>query len=538
MYHILLVDDEWLELDTLEKYIPWEEMGFSVVGTASNGSEALKMLKDREAQSYSGSGNGLSGIMPDVLLTDVKMPVMDGVALSKEVHKRYPDMQIVFLSGYNDFEYVREALSVEACGYILKPLNPEELKANMEKAKERCSQINRKHKNQAAMAAESMKSLLGFFGERRDEEWDDVCRTCNVYLHLPLDNRFYYIGLLTIDEYPFLAGCTSNGKQLLQVITSGIRNFTQEHKILSFHINDSSYLLLADFPLKKPLEEYLADGNDNAHWITACTYSEKQTPGQFPALYEEMARYRKWHVRMYGSGHVIVCDTFTPDRSAQEHIESPDFSALIQRLQSGNMQEIQEWLSAYCLRRKGEDDNLMKGFIDLVDRIYSSVILPNTRLAGQFEEKADLYKKLTLAESSTLMEKILLNFLAKISLLLSEESSDRRKQLVEQVKNIIRQEYAAPLTIEYLAERVYMSPNYLRTLFKEYSGETVLEYITGVRMEISAKLLRETNLRVHDISRRIGYENPSHYCAVFKKQTGFTPNQYRTNFTKEVSHDQ
>lgn len=136
MYRILLVDDEWLELDTLEKYIPWEEMGFQVAGTAENGKEALQLLERLEGSENEGENDRK---LPDVVLTDVKMPVMDGLAFSKILHDRYPDIQIVFLSGYNDFEYVRSALAVEACGYILKPLNTEELKGTMEKVREKCS---------------------------------------------------------------------------------------------------------------------------------------------------------------------------------------------------------------------------------------------------------------------------------------------------------------------------------------------------------------------------------------------------------------
>ena len=127
MYQILLVDDEWLELDTLEKYIPWSQMGFKVAGTARNGREALTLLEKMEE----------GGTFPDLLLTDVKMPLMDGIELGRQVRAKYPDMQIVFMSGYHEFEYVRSALVLEACDYILKPLSMEELKKTIDRVKEK-----------------------------------------------------------------------------------------------------------------------------------------------------------------------------------------------------------------------------------------------------------------------------------------------------------------------------------------------------------------------------------------------------------------
>lgn len=530
MYHILLVDDEWLELDTLEKYIPWEEMGFCVSGTSSNGRTALQMLESLQQQEISEELDTRQ--MPDVLLTDVKMPVMDGIALSQQVHKRYPHIQIVFLSGYSDFEYVREALSVEACGYILKPLNIDELKRTMEKVKEKCSQINQKAKSQTVLATENMKNLLGFFGERKKDEWDNVCHTCNIYLRLPLDNRYFYIALLTIDEYHFLASYASNGKQILKNIAAGIQNFTETHKILSFHINDCSYLLLSAFPLPEIIEKHLISGNDITRWLTACTYMKEQTPEHFPALYEEMTRFRKWHLKMNGSGHVIICDSFIQKNSAATPIKTIDFSVLIQNLQTGNTSNIQNWLTAYCGECKKKDEGLSRGALELIDKIFTLNILPKTKSSTLFAEKTELYRKLTAAESSTLIEKLLSDFLVKTSEVLSEKENDRHGHLIKQVEDIIRQEYASPLTIEYLAEKVYISPNYLRSLFKEYTGETVLEYMTNVRLFEAANLLKETNLRIHEISQKIGYENPSHFCAVFRKQMGFTPNQYRTNYAK------
>lgn len=424
MYRILLADDEWLELDTLEKYIPWEEMGFCIAGTAQNGKEALELLDGLEARSRTDTDIHL----PDVLLTDVKMPVMDGLALGQAVHERYPDMQLIYLSGYNDFEYVRSALSVEACDYLLKPLDPDDLRKTMEKVRLKCSQHDKNQRARAAFAAENLKAFLSSLSNREDADWKEICLTCNVSLHLPPENRSFYISLLHIDDYHFLSSNSNDGDSILKTAASEIRRFAEQSGSVPFQINDCCWLLLSGNPTKNILENWLNSENPLTRWMTACTYSGSKDPEHFPALYEEMSRLGSWHARLYGSGHIVLCDTAFPDQS----------------------------------------------------------------LSAQ-----------------------------------SGKNAERLRPLIDQIKYMIRQEYKKPLTIETLAEKVYISPNYLRTLFKSYTGETVLEYITRLRLDESVRLLTQTNMRISEIALRIGYENLSHYCAVFKRQTGLTPNQYR-----------
>ena len=112
MYSVILVDDEYLELELLEKQVDWESLGFTVVGTAKNGRKGLEIVKQ---------------FRPDVLITDVKMPVMDGITLAQQVYNCYPETRIIFLSGYNQFDYLKAAFHVEAVDYLLKPVDIDEL---------------------------------------------------------------------------------------------------------------------------------------------------------------------------------------------------------------------------------------------------------------------------------------------------------------------------------------------------------------------------------------------------------------------------
>lgn len=250
-----------------------------------------------------------------------------------------------------------------------------------------------------------------------------------------------------------------------------------------------------------------------------------------PVLCQEMSRFRQWHVKMYGSGHIILCDGQKEARKSQEKEKPAEYGTLIACLQNGEKEEIKKWLDNYFLEWSEREGGIGKGAFELTEKIYSSVIAVNSAVEEQMEDKAELYGLLSAAEGISLLREILEQFLEKITDILSGLSGDRRLEIVNRVRQIIEKEYSEPLTMEYLAEKVYMSPNYLRTLFKDYTGETILEYITRIRMERSVVLLKETNMRVNDISKKVGYENPSHYCAVFRKQMGVTPNQFRSKLT-------
>lgn len=538
MYRILLVDDEWLELDTLEKYMPWEEMGFTVAGTASNGKEALRLLSKWEA-SAGPEIHTQDSQLPQVILTDVKMPIMDGITLSREIRNRYPDMQIIFLSGYNDFEYVRTALEVEACDYILKPATEEVLSKAMEKVRSRCSQTSRKHQTQAALTAESIRQMLGLSSSGQNADWGEIGAACSQILHLPSGNSMFYTGMFFIDEYHFLSGYEDNGRTIIRELEQEIRSFSRKNRFLLFHITDPSWLLLSGRSLLECTRYFLesggqGEGKNASRWVSACLYQSPQGLQQLPFLCEEMERFRKLHVQMYGSGHVIVCDVTGDDERSAMQLQLPDYTSLLSLLQNGKYEETEKWLKKYFPEKTGYGDFLINRAFELIDRIYSCVIATNPHIRQHFEEqRAGLFGKLTTVQSPELIRSVLARFFFEVSDALASLKGDHHLEIVERLREIINRDYAKPLTIESLAEQVYMSPNYLRTLFKDYTGETVLEYITRTRIEASVQLLRDTNLRIHEISSRVGYENPSHYCAVFRRQIGVTPNQYRNKIAKE-----
>jgi YesN/AraC family two-component response regulator len=144
MYSILLVDDERIELETLAENVPWKSMGIKVVGTAKNGREALELTQRLD---------------PDIILTDIRMPIMDGLEFSRRAKQLSKRVIIVFLSGHDEFHYIKAALAVEASGYLLKPIDLDELMKLMEKVKQKCEDANLAARSDE-MAIEKLLRLL------------------------------------------------------------------------------------------------------------------------------------------------------------------------------------------------------------------------------------------------------------------------------------------------------------------------------------------------------------------------------------------
>ena len=129
MYKVILVDDEYLTRDAISKNTPWEEAGFMLAGTAENGKAAIALIEETK---------------PDLILTDICMPVLDGIGLAAYVHEHHPEMMVVIISGYDDFDYAKQAMSYEVADYILKPITSVELVEELEKIRKKLEASSQK----------------------------------------------------------------------------------------------------------------------------------------------------------------------------------------------------------------------------------------------------------------------------------------------------------------------------------------------------------------------------------------------------------
>jgi len=523
MYTIILVDDERLTLDTLANYINWEQMSCRVIATASNGRDALQKIES---------------LQPDILITDVKMPIMDGIELCKQVHTRFPKIQIVFLSGYNEFDYACAALQHGACGYLLKPVDHGELSTTMKTVRQRCDEQKNRLNSALITSGEYLRELLQIGGNLLSGLADEVTSVYNHHLHLPADNKTFYFILITIDEYTLLAenplafdapsGDFSTVERL-EFFIAGLPSFSPG--ILT-KLRDGQWIFVTKESSRSLFTHWRNQSANAQRWISLFLTDNPQSLHSFTKQWPKMLQTRNQLVAIQGTG--LINDNWENTHVTMCKKPFPKVEYFIAAVQQNEREQVEEWLHDFYDGGL-PPGNISQVFVDsvsVIDAVLSAVTAHNRQLQDIFEKDSKFFGRLSLMESMQSMKTHMRQLLNIVMDELETSPVDRHIEIVNEVCNIIQKNYGGVISVDVLAELIFLSPNYLRTIFKDVTGKTILEYVTQIRMDHACVMLRETNIRIHEIAKQVGFESPSYFGSVFFKRTGLTPNQYRTHTKK------
>lgn len=525
MYKIILVDDERPTLDMLENYIDWEKMSCCIVATAHNGQNALSKIE---------------ALQPDIVFTDVKMPVMDGIELCQRVHTRFPEIQIVFLSGYNEFEYACAALQYGACGYLLKPIDQDELTEIMKKVC-RCCEEQKDHRNSLLSTAnEYMRELLQLGGNLLPGLASEVVSIYNRHLRLFSGNDKFDFVFITIDEYALLSTEPSDidtgfGKfstvERLELFISGLPNYFPG---VLLKLRDGQWLFST---LSANCTEYRNWRSQNAEaqrWISLFFTGHPLPLSAFTVQFPQLLSVRKQMVFAFGTG--LIVENWRSISLPHEHQPLPLMERLTVAIQQNRREAVEEWLDEFY--DVGLSDSTISQALaetlSAFESLSSSIIAGSRRLQNAIEQDAQFLGRLPHMESLQSIKMLMRQILSMILDALEAPVPERHLEIVHQICSIVQNEYDQSLSLESLAERVFLSPNYLSTIFKENTGKTLLEYVTEIRIKNACRMLAESNIKIHEIARRVGYESPSYFGSVFLKRTGLTPNQYRVRAQRSI----
>ncbi|RCW51756.1 response regulator transcription factor [Paenibacillus prosopidis] len=538
MYSVLLVDDEAIELETMVQYVPWEQAGIRVAGTARNGKEAVGKLTE---------------LKPDIIITDVRMPIMDGLEFGRRAKQIDKSVKLIYLSGHNEFQYIKSALNIEAAGYVLKPIDMEELLALLEKVKRKCDEEQLAGQGGGWLLEKLLLRIVREpLAERRLEwirQWES--RADGFTAHQPFGAAY-----ITFEQPAFPHGMKAAVEALREagdgVAGTEFEGYTGAE--LAYDAAETARAVLkprldASIVLETGVNTLFVmfQGKpqqwETAYWELLREELSQATGGHaeltiglsgpykgFQLLKEAYEASRRCNdEKLYRQAGTVISPGTAASATQSDMNAELAFASLIAAIQSANAertgQALDDWFTGMRQERT-ERNYAVRASIQLLTALEQHF---TALMAGSARDHllADHWKELSSLPTIAHFHAYTLRFCGELLKAASERDLDRNQSVADQITKLIADRYHLPITVEDIAKEVYLSPNYVRSIFKEKTGETILDYLTRIRMGHASKLLKDRSLKVREIAHKVGYENVSYFCSVFQRHKGSTPNEYR-----------
>lgn len=504
LYKLVLVDDEDWILSGIQNGIEWEELGFVVVGAYSNGKDALTAMKKDP---------------PDALLTDIKMPIQDGISMVRDLREAgYQDIQVVFLSGYDDFEYAQSSLRLGAVDYVLKPSDPNQIA-------EVFSRIRQRLDEQQSQIQERKKALE--MAAMSKEVFRKAIFDCIMYGNDSLYHRLMHVygdALTEKRERPFV------------VVSAAMKNTVEETKPGNKDAGHIKYLKKQAAELCEQLMDrvYLIENRFSCSMVFA-EMSSCEVDECLERLKRDV-RKETGNELMLGKSEEYV--QFGLVKSAYDEslkrlfiLDMPEGAqrlytnlcndtvlkaALADRDQQIVLWSLKNWMAQID---KMESQYQMR----LIKRLIYSIGIYFINHGMDDETVAKLYE-LPDDSSYERVKEGIISFV-KAEFMKTPAGGGRNANLCREVAKYISNNYSDDITLNELAERFYISPNYLGTLFKKNLGVGVKEYQTNIRLEQADALIASGKFKLYQVAEMVGYPNYEYFRKTYCKYRGKNPSE-------------
>ena len=530
-YTLLLVDDEEEVIQVIMHKIPWEELGFSVIGHANNGIKALEMMEENQ---------------PDVVMTDIRMPYMDGMELCSNIRQKYPTTHVLLFTGFDEFEYAREAVHLEIEEYILKPLNASELTNVFRRLKEKMDQEIDEKKNVAVLQEYYLHSLpvlqANFYSTLIEGKIHE-------------DELFGYMDNFQISFDGPLFCClvvhTSSTKapkdmdiRLLRVsVDKQVKEqLAEKWKAVSFTYLDNT-VMIVQFKEENAIPE-LTDECDRF-----CKYMYRimgavvtigigqicQNVIDMPQSYNSAKEAVSYRV-LYGGERAINIREIIPQKKEISVTDSEsELSQMLKMIRLGTPEDISDAIEDYLDKVYEHSKSLKEHQVtvmELVSTLYRFTINNDVDMGDDADGIIGEYSNLINMEKDVLKQ-----WLVEHCLKLHENIQSARdsstQSMIQKAKEYVHNNYQNEgLSLDDICEALAISNSYFSSMFKKETGDSFVAYLTRYRMEKAARLLIETTEKSYVIAQNVGYSDPNYFSYVFKRQYGVSPSKYRSEYAK------
>lgn len=533
---VFLVEDESVVREGLRDNIPWQQFGYQFVGEAGDGEMALPLIRKTK---------------PDVLITDIKMPFMDGLSLSHIVGQEFPEMKIIIISGYDDFEYARQAIQEGVEQYLLKPITRRALQKALTEVKEKIEseqeQKNYLNKYQDDMHEYEQFFLRTFFekvfaGQIPVQEIYEEAQKHSLDINAP----FYNLVLIEVKEKENQRKSGEVCQKCYEELMRFLMRFSNYYLVFRWSIDIYGIMIKGE-------EENIAERTDKCLEGIAqiCAQYEEEIDWH-AAAGNPIERFSQLSACYQKLNHIFNYRFFEPSKHILSEKMAEELSPENRKgafevidMNKTNPELIRSFLTKGQKEEAGEFvGNFLRGMERaLQSRIFWDYTLLNVRFAVlsyvealgvtqqeflQSVSMEDVQKmEISLENMRNYIEEMLMQ---AIGFRDRESESQGRKTLNKSLEYIEENYTRENLSLNEIAAAQEVSPNYFSAMFSQEMQMTFVEYVTQKRMEKARCLLRETDMRANEIALAVGYRNPHYFSFVFKKTQGCTPREYRAAY--------
>lgn len=538
---VFLVEDEYIVREGIKNNIDWEKNGYDFCGEASDGELAFPMISEKR---------------PDIVITDIRMPFMDGIELSRMIKEEYPEIKIIILSGHEEFEYAKVAIQIGVEEYLLKPINGDELLQVVNRVAQKIKEEN--ESRETLQEGEGDENFEYAKRQLLSSLIDDNASLSDAMeqgkkIHLNLMAQCYNIMMLKLQRKNKEQGFSQRILELYKTMEDTLKeqdgqsimfDRAPEGKVILFMGSGEEEIRRNMDVFARQFREILPEYEDVTYFGSVGVPVMRLR--ELGESYE--AASHGFSYRFLTEPNQIVDNHTVFDQARNEKnfscsigsvdIQNLDKQKIESFLKGGEMDEIHFFVEEYMKNTgdAGKNSMIFRQYI-VMDMFFAAshfltqITDGREQLGEPFESPEQMQKIVSDLEATVVYIKELFT---KVMQVRDARTTEHNSDVVENAKKYISENYHdEELTLNTVAHEVNVSPNHLSAMFSQKTGQTFVKYLTDVRMHRAKELLKCTSKRSNEICEEVGYRDPHYFSHLFKKNVGCSPIQYRERGGKE-----
>lgn len=538
---VFLVEDEYIVREGIKNNIDWEKNGYDFCGEASDGELAFPMISEKR---------------PDIVITDIRMPFMDGIELSRMIKEEYPEIKIIILSGHEEFEYAKAAIQIGVEEYLLKPINGDELLQVVNRVAQKIKEEN--ESRETLQEGEGDENFEYAKRQLLSSLIDDNASLSDAMeqgkkIHLNLMAQCYNIMMLKLQRKNKEQGFSQRILELYKTMEDTLKE--QDGQSIMFDRAPEGKVILfmgsGEEEIRRNMDVFAGQFREILPEYEDVTY--------FGSVGVPVMRLRELGESYEAASHGFSYRFLTePNQIVDNHtvfdqtrnekkfscsigsvdIQNLDKQKIESFLKGGEMEEIHFFVEEYMKNTgdAGKNSMIFRQYI-VMDMFFAAshfltqITDGREQLGEPFESPEQMQKIVSDLEATVVYIKELFT---KVMQVRDAQTTEHNSDVVENAKKYISENYHdEELTLNTVAYEVNVSPNHLSAMFSQKTGQTFVKYLTDVRMHRAKELLKCTSKRSNEICEEVGYRDPHYFSHLFKKNVGCSPIQYRERGGKE-----